>query len=101
MAEVHELNRWISAPIGSHVLRKEGRDIENYRALMSQSFSHDLMEGERWAVKGKHRSLVSELWAVGDIIRMHGPDSNRRMPEMYGITEREIKRSTVQWFYLA
>jgi mono/diheme cytochrome c family protein len=101
MAEVYELNRWISALVGSHVLRKGGNDMEHFRALMNAPYPSNLMQGDRWAVQSEHRSLVSEIWAVGDIMRMHGPDSNQRMPEIYGTTGRDIKQSTVRWFYLA
>jgi hypothetical protein len=99
MIEVYELNRWISSFVGQHMVRKDRADPDGYLQWMKDQYGD--REGDRWQVDGLHKSLASEMWAVGDIMRMYGPDSDRRMSPKYGEDEVYIKSVVSKWFYLA
>lgn len=99
MAEVYDLNRWLSSLVALHVMRTRGDRIEDFRSFLRENRG----QGERWwSTLGKHRSLVTEMWAVGDLMRVNGPDlSSVNLPPEYGREENYIKRATVRWFYLS
>jgi hypothetical protein len=96
--EVYELNRWISSFVAQHAIRKDRQDPGGYINWMMNQYDRG---GVAWNIDNIHHSLISEMWVVGNIMRMHGPDSNVEMSPKYGEDEIYIKTTTVRWFYLA
>ena len=92
-ADVLEFNRWVSALIGSHAMRSEN-EIQKMRDLVE-------MEVDGEPASNLYHSPITEIWAVGDLLRPHGNENARaNVPASYG--ERlDTQIAAAKWFYVS
>lgn len=92
VTEVFELNRWISTLTGTHALRRG-----NSPKIMKRLFA---MTVDGAPTYDMHQSLVSEWWAVGDILRLTRDAEDINLLPAYGTGHWKYV-SAAQWFYLS